>query len=139
MTRPVDRLPVWVRAYPMDLLFIVLCLQSGLVSLFGWGPARPLEQAMPWWAPRIWAVCLLVGSVCWLAGLSGIRGRDGHLVTRRLPILLLGLRLLALVMPIYAAAALLVGGWSALASGQILLVAAGLVYVRLAGLTGGRR
>jgi hypothetical protein len=138
MRRLVARLPVWVQAYPVDLLLIVLCLQSGLVSLFGWGPARPLEAAMPWWAPRMWAVCLLAGSACWLAGLSGIRGRDGQLVARRLPVLMLGLRLLALVMPIYFAAVVLVGGLAALLSGWILLFAAAMVYIRLVGLDGGR-
>lgn len=138
MRRLVARLPVWVQAYPLDLLMIVLCLQSGLVSLLGWGPSRPLEAAMPWWAPRVWAVCLLAGSVCWLAGLTGIRQRDGQLVARRLPVLLLGLRLLALVMPVYFAAVVLVGGVDALMAGWILLGAAFLIYVRLAGLDGGR-
>jgi hypothetical protein len=130
--RLVARLPVWVRTQPMDLLIVALCLQTGLVNLFGWGPTRPLEAAMPWWATRLWAVCLLAGSGCWLAGLTGIHERDGMLVATRLPVLLLGLRLLSLIMPVYFAAVAAIGGWQTLLPTWVLLLAAALIFVRYA-------
>lgn len=136
MRRLVARLPVWVRTQPLDCLLAALCLQSGLVSALGIGPTRPLEQLMPWWATRLWAVCLLIGAVCWLVGLTGIRERDGRLIASRLPILRLGLWLLSTVMLVYGLAIAVIGGAAGLLGAETLLLASALIAVRRADLGG---
>lgn len=130
MRRLVRRLPVWVRTQPLDCMFALLGLPSGVISLIGVVRSRALEELLPWWATRLWAVCLLVGCVAWLAGASGVRERDGQLVATRLPAWMLGLHLLSLACAVYGTAIIVIAGWAGLLAAYPLIVGAAGTYIR---------
>jgi hypothetical protein len=130
MRRLVARLPVWARTQPLDCMFALLGLPSGVLSLLGVVRSRAMEELLPWWATRLWAVCLLVGCVAWLAGASSVRERDGLVVATRLPAWMLGLHLLSLACAVYAVAIIVVGGWAGVLAAYPLVVAAAGTYIR---------
>lgn len=131
----VRRLPIWVQAQPLDAMIALLGVLPGLASLAGLATSRALDVLLPWWAVRLWAVILLVGCGCWLAGASSVRERDGQLVATRLPAFLLGLRLLALACLVYGVAIIALGGWAGVLSAYPLLVGAAGLYIRRVGLS----
>jgi hypothetical protein len=137
MRRLVRRLPLWVRAQPLDTLLSVLGIPSGVASLVGAADSRALAALLPQWAVYLWSINLIVGCVCWLAGASSVREQDGHLVTRRLPIYVLGLHLLSLSCAVYGVAILVIGGAAGLLGGYPLLVIATGLYIRRVNLTEG--
>lgn len=130
MRRLVERLPAWVLTQPLDCMFALLGLPSGVASLLGAARSRALDELLPWWATRLWAVCLLVGCVAWLAGASSVRERDGQLVATRLPAFILGLHLLSLACAVYGVAIIVLGGWSGALAAYPLLVGAAGTYIR---------
>ncbi|MDF5758628.1 hypothetical protein [Spongiactinospora sp. TRM90649] len=135
MRHLVLRLPVWIRAQPLDCMFALLGILPGVASLAGLATSRALETLLPWWAAQLWALILIVGCGCWLAGASSVRERDGHLVASRLPLFLLGLRLLSLACLVYAVAIVVISGWAGLLAAYPLLVGAAGLYIRRVGLT----
>lgn len=135
LPRFVRRLPVWVQAQPLDCMFALLGILPGIASLAGVASSKALETLLPWWAVRLWAVILLVGCVCWLAGASSVRERDGQLVATRLPAYLLGLHLLSLACLVFGTAIIVIGGWAGLLAAYPLLVGAAGLYIRRVGLS----
>lgn len=135
LPRLVRRLPVWVQAQPLDCMFALLGILPGLASLAGVASSRALDVLLPWWAVRLWAVILLVGCVCWLAGASSVRERGGQLVASRLPAFLLGLHLLSLACLVYGVAIVVIGGWGGLLASYPLLTSAAGLYIRRVGLS----
>lgn len=135
LPRLVRRLPVWVQAQPLDCMFALLGILPGLASLAGVASSKALDALLPWWAVRLWAVILLVGCACWLAGASSVRERDGQLVATRLPAFLLGLHLLSLACFVYGTAIIVIGGWAGLLAAYPLLVGAAGLYIRRVGLS----
>lgn len=135
LPRLVRRLPIWVQAQPLDCMFALLGILPGIASLAGLASSRALEVLLPWWAVRLWAVILIVGCGCWLAGASSVRERDGQLVATRLPVYLLGLYLLSLACLVYSVAIVAVSGWGGLLASYPLLVGAAGLYIRRVGLS----
>lgn len=130
MRRLVKRLPAWVLLQPLDCMFAALGLPSGIISLLGVARSRALDQLLPWWATRLWAACLLVGCIAWLAGASSVRELDGQLVATRLPAYILGLHLLSLACAVYAVAIIVIGGWAGALAAYPLIVGAAGTYIR---------
>ncbi|GII87690.1 hypothetical protein Ssi03_56800 [Sphaerisporangium siamense] len=130
----VTRLPAWVRTQPLDAMFAVLGIPSAVATLTGVATSHALETLLPWWANRLWALCLLAGCIAWLAGLSGVRELEGRLVVTRLPVLLLGLQLLSMTCLVYAVAIVAVAGWDGVLAAYPLLVGTLATYIRRADL-----
>jgi len=130
MRRLVRRLPVWARTQPLDCMFALLGLVPAALSLIGVVRFKALEQLLPWWATRLWPVCLLVGCIAWLAGASSVREHEGQLVATRLPAWMLGLHLLSLACAVYGVAIIVIGGWAGVLAAYPLIVATAGTYIR---------
>ncbi|RCG19126.1 hypothetical protein DQ384_38260 [Sphaerisporangium album] len=135
MRRLVLRLPAWVRTQPMDTMFAVMGLPSAVATLCNLTSSRALDTLLPWWATRLWAVCLLVGCAAWLTGLASVREHEGRLVVTRLPVLALGLQLLSITCLVYAVAIIAVAGWDGVLAAYPLIVATLATYMRRVDLT----
>lgn len=131
----VRRLPAWVRAAPIEVMVAVFGIPSGLAAMLGPASSRALAELLPWWAGKLWAVCLVAGCIAWLAGLSSVREVDGRLTVGRLPIMLLGLRLLSMAAAVYGTAIIVISGREGLLAAWPLLVLALGTAVRCADLS----
>lgn len=105
----IRRLPAWVRTQPLDCMFAILGIPSGLVSLLGVARSRALDQLLPVWAVRLWAVCLL------------------------------GLQLLSVATLVYFVAIIVIGGWGGVLVAWPLLVVSAATWVRRADLVDRQR
>ena len=124
MRRLVRRLPPWVRKQPISVMAAVFGIPAGVTSLFGQARSAALAELLPWWAGKMWALCLAAGCAAWLAGLSSTRQINGQLVVERLALLLLGLRLLSMAAAVYGAALIITSGWAGLLAAWPLMVLA---------------
>lgn len=130
----IRHLPMWVRAAPIDAMVAVFGIPAGLSSLLGLAPSRALTL-LPWWAGKLWALCLILGCAAWLAGLASVREVDGRLAVGHLPVLLLGLRLLSMAALVYGATIIVTSGWAGVLAAWPLLVLALGTTVRCVDLT----
>lgn len=133
--RLVGRLPVWARTQPIDVMFALLGIPSGVAALSGIARSRALALLLPHWATYLWGVCLVAGCIAYLAGLTSLRERDGHLVITRLPVLLFGLQILSPAALVYGVAIIVISGWAGLLAAWPLLVAAIATWIRRVELT----
>lgn len=123
-----------------ELWFLaVLCFLSGLVIVAG--ISHPDSVVALLWHPVYvaWGICLLIGSIALMAGLSSIKwapGTDLYIV-KRIPIYKLGLRLLGLSSTAYAVAIGYVGRWNGILAVGITAAFAATCLIRL--LTLGRK
>ncbi|MEV6987492.1 hypothetical protein AB0M95_40410 [Sphaerisporangium sp. NPDC051017] len=130
--RLVRRLPAWMRRQPIEVMVCLVGIPTGLLSLAGLATSRALDQVLPWWVTKLWALCLIAGCAAWLGGLTSAREVDGRMVLWRLPLLLLGLRLLSTAAAVYGVAIVVTAGWAGvLASWPLWVVALGTTVRRL--------
>lgn len=124
--RIVRRLPVWVRANPMDCTLVMLGIPGGVLSLAGVARSSALAEILPWWGPALWSAALVVGCAAWLVGLTSVREADGRLVITRMPAMLLGLQVVSMSALTYGVMIVATAGWAGLvASLYVFVVGAG--------------
>ncbi|MFI9552657.1 hypothetical protein [Nonomuraea endophytica] len=128
--RLVGRLPAWVRTQPIDAMFALFGLPSGLTLLAGQARSRALETVLPLWANYLWGVCLVLGCAAYLIGLTSGRFRDGRLVITRIAALVFALQVLSPAALVYGLTILLVSGWGGLLAAWFPLVAAAATWIR---------
>lgn len=128
--RIVRRLPAWVRLTPMDVMFAVMGLMSSVGSLLGITEPSSITRVLPEWGAVLWSVCLLVGCMAWLAGLTSVKENNGSFVLRRMPALLLGLYLVSLAAFAYGVVIMIFAGLAGVFPGLTLLAVAGGTYLR---------
>uniref|UniRef100_UPI003F49920D hypothetical protein n=1 Tax=Nonomuraea sp. CA-251285 TaxID=3240002 RepID=UPI003F49920D len=128
--RLVSRLPVWVRQQPIDAMFALLGIPSGLAALTGLATSRALMAVLPDWAAVLWGLCLVAGCACYLSGLMSMRERDGRLVITRLGVLMLGLQIISPAALVYGVAIIVASGWAGLLAAWPLIVAAAATWIR---------
>lgn len=128
--RMVRRLPLWVRANPMDVMFVFLGLPTSLASAVGLSQSSALHQVLPWWGPRLWSTALLVGCVAYLIGVTSVKEVGGSLIITRMPALLLGLHLISITTATYAVVVLVFAGWAGLVPALAYLVVSLGMWIR---------
>ncbi|MEU8379789.1 hypothetical protein [Streptosporangium sp. NPDC048865] len=129
--RLVRHLPLWVRRQPTDAFLTLLGLSSGIALLVGPATSRALETVLPAWGRLLWGLCQVLGCAAWLAGLISIREQeDGQLIITRLPMLILGLQLLAPAALVYGVSIILLSGWAGVLAAWLPLAAAAMTYLR---------
>jgi hypothetical protein len=128
--RLVSRLPVWVRQQPIDAMFALLGIPSGLAALIGPAKSRALTQVLPHWVVVLWGACLVIGCVCYLIGLTSMREHEGRLVVTRLPVMAFGLQILSPAALVYGTAIIAVSGWAGVLASWPLAVAAAATWIR---------
>lgn len=128
--RLVRKLPAWIRLAPLDVMFAVMGLASSIGLLLG--PAQPgsLHNVLPRWGPILWGVCLLVGCLAWMIGLTSIQRKGGAVVVSRMAYLIFGLYLVSLAALVYGLVVILFSGWSGVIAGALFMAVAGGTYLR---------
>jgi hypothetical protein len=114
----------------MDAMFAFLGTFSSISTLIGLAQPSSLMRFLPWWGPLLWSVCLLLGCVTWMVGLTSIKENNGHLVLTRMPALILGLYLVSISCAAYAVALVIVAGPQGILAGTSFLAIAAGTYLR---------
>lgn len=128
--RMIGKLPVWARTAPLDATFCVLGIPSSALTVLGFARSPTLIELLPDWGLLLWSVCLFVGCMAWLAGLTSIKENNGHMIVTRMPVMIFGLYLVSLAAVVFGLALVLIGGWNGvLAAWPVLVFAAG-TYLR---------
>lgn len=134
------RLPAGLIVHPAEWFLAFWCFLAGLIITTGLGKPGSVEKLLYRPVYIGWGVCLIVGSVALMAGLSSItwaRGTDLYVI-RRIPIYKLGLRLLGLASLSYAVAIGIVGRWNGAVAVALTLAFAAMCGIRLLGLGRGQ-
>lgn len=124
MLRPIDLLrylPAGVRAQPIDSFMVMLALPAGTAGLFGPASSKSLETLLPFYAVKLWAIMLILGSLAWLCGISGVQLVGDVMILTRISCFRLGLHLLSGSSLVYASSILFVGGWNGVLAAWPLL------------------
>jgi hypothetical protein len=128
--RIVHKLPKWIRMTPMDVMFAFLGTLSASTSLIGLSQPSSLTRILPWWGPMLWSLCLLIGCLAWLSGLSSVKENNGHMVLTRMPALIFGLYLVSLSSFTYGVILLVIAGTGGLVAATTFFAVAAGTYLR---------
>lgn len=132
-----DHLHAGLLARPAEWFLAFLCVLSGSTAVTRLADSTSVEALLPSLIYRLWGLCLVVGGLGLLCGLSSIRGLpDGRHVVTRLPCYRLGLRLLGLATAVYATALVIVAGAAAVFALPAILAFSAMCGIRLLTLAG---
>ncbi len=132
-----EHLPAGVLERPAEWFLALLSIVSGTAGLLGPVDQASLEATLPDLVHRGWNLCLVVGGIALLSGLSSIRYTSPHAyVITRLPGYRLGCRLLGLASVVYPIALLSVSGAAGFFPAMVTLTFALVFGVRLLTLGG---
>lgn len=133
------RIPAGFLWHPFEWFVAILCVASGLATLFGGAEPDSMRTLLPDPFLKAWGVMLMVGALALVSGLSSIQAvsADRYVVTR-VPSYRLGLRLLAITTTVYIGAIVVYVGTPALPASVIPAAFVLMCGVRLLAL-GGRR
>jgi hypothetical protein len=130
-------LPAGLLWHPAEWFVAFMCAVSGTITLTTGVRSGALEQLLPEIPYRVWGGFLVVGALALASGLSSIRAVDAdRYVITRVAAYRLGLRLLALVVGLYIAAAFLYAGWDGIPAAILPTAFVGMAVVRLIRLGG---
>jgi hypothetical protein len=91
------RLPPGIRNYPLDVMFAMMGIPSGVFSLIGISP-QSLQKLLPFGIPYLWSIVLVIGCTAWLIGILSTRDIDPErrvVAIVRTPMTVLGVTLVS--------------------------------------------
>lgn len=135
-SRALNKLPIGVRLFPLDVTFCFLGIPSALFSLFGMTRARSLETILPPVMVTVWSITLLVGCVAWFAGTISTKRVGSDVVITRIAVMIFGLTLVSLASMVYAVSLLALSGLAAVSAAIPLVTFAVGTYIRRVDLLG---
>lgn len=116
-------LPDGLLLHPFEWFVAVLCVFSGIATVFAQVQSSALEATLPLILYRIWGALLVIGGTALLVGVMSIKGNDHKYVITRVPAYKLGLRLLAISTSVYCACLIYYAGFGAAVTACVLPVA----------------
>lgn len=131
--RLVRKLPAWVRLAPLDVMFSFMGLVSSITLLLGPARTGSINSILPRWGSLLWGVCLLVGCLAWLIGLTSIQDKGSAMVVSRMPYLIFGLYLVSMAASVYGLVVIMFAGWNGVVAGTSFMAVAGGTYLRRIG------